>query len=73
MNNCKKCLRQLQQVGNLRRAAFPDGRWWDSQFILRRYTLLECPECKQLTFLIETLNIKEEVLDWHYLHPLNIR
>lgn len=70
MNNCKKCLRSLQQVGNVRRAAFPNDRWWDSRSVDRRYTLLQCPECKALTFLVETLDAKQKVLDWHYLTSL---
>lgn len=67
MNYCKRCFRPLEQVGNLRRAAFPEGRWWDSQLVDRRYTLLQCPECKELTFLIERLDADKKIVDWHYL------
>jgi len=67
MNYCRKCYRPLVQVGNLRRAAFPEGRWGDTQLLDRRYTLLQCLECQELTFLVEILDADQKVLDWHYL------
>jgi len=71
MNNCKDCLKPLEQVGTRTAASFPEGPWCGLKWA--RNTLLKCPQCEGLTLLVEIIDVYGSTLDWHYLKlPVNI-
>lgn len=71
MNNCKDCLKLLEQVGGATASTFPEGPWCRLKWT--RSTLLKCPECEGLTLLVEIFDFYGDVLQWHYLKlPANI-